>query len=315
LTLSTVAVIVTCYNQERFIRQALDSILTQTQPADEIVVIDGFSQDRSVSAITEWIAENDASVTFVAHDRNYGLCATLNQAMGLITSEFVVTLYGDDWLEPQRLETQSAVLAAASDDVCMVVSSMREVDRRGIPILVHDFRGRVEPLASLAPAARVESLVGENVIPSPAVMIRADRVREVGGYDESLTFDDYDMWMRLLGQYTLVYEPSVVVDYRILAQSLSRNTDRQGDFLLSEARMIYKHSGTTPTIDATIRMRLLVSAEKLAERRDTRRLREVLSMLRSIDSSWSIRIASLASRLPQGARLVKSMNLLETDER
>jgi glycosyltransferase involved in cell wall biosynthesis len=315
LTLPTVAVIVTCYNQERFIRQALDSILTQTRAADEIVVIDGFSHDRSVVAITDWIAENDVRVTFVAHDRNYGLCATLNQAMTLITSDFVVTLYGDDWLEPQRLETQSAVLAAASDDVCMVVSSMREVDRRGIPILVHDLRGSIEPLASLTPAARVESLVGENVIPSPAVMVRADRVREVGGYDESLTFDDYDMWMRLLGHYTLVYEPSVVVNYRILAQSLSRSTDRHGDFLLSEARMIFKHSSTTPTIDATIRKRLLVSAEKLADRLDARRLRDMLGMLRSIDSSWNIRVASLASHLPRGARLVKRMNLLETNER
>lgn len=305
----------TCYNQERFIRQALDSILTQTQRADEIVVVDGFSRDRSVAAIIEWIAENDAPVTFVAHDRNYGLCATLNQAMGLITSDFVVTLYGDDWLEPGRLETQSALLATASDDVCMVVSSMREVDRRGIPILVNDFRARVEPLASLSPAARVESLVGENVIPSPAVMVRADRVREVGGYDESLTFDDYDMWMRLLGRYTFVYEPSVVVDYRILAHSLSRNTDRHGDFLLSEARMIFKHSGTTPTINATIRRRLLVTAEKLAERDDSRRLREVLGMVRSIDSSWDMRVASGASRLPHGARLVKSMKLLESHER
>lgn len=315
MTLPTVAVIVTCYNQERFIRQALDSILTQTQRADEIVVVDGFSRDRSVAAIIEWIAENDAPVTFVAHDRNYGLCATLNQAMGLITSDFVVTLYGDDWLEPGRLETQSALLATASDDVCMVVSSMREVDRRGIPILVNDFRARVEPLASLSPAARVESLVGENVIPSPAVMVRADRVREVGGYDESLTFDDYDMWMRLLGRYTFVYEPSVVVDYRILAHSLSRNTDRHGDFLLSEARMIFKHSGTTPTINATIRRRLLVTAEKLAERDDSRRLREVLGMVRSIDSSWDMRVASGASRLPHGARLVKSMKLLESHER
>ena len=235
--------------------------------------------------------------------------------MGLITSDFVVTLYGDDWLEPDRLETQSAFLATASNDVCMVVSSMREVDRRGIPILVNDFRARVEPLASLSPAARVESLVGENVIPSPAVMVRADRVREVGGYDESLTFDDYDMWMRLLGRYTLVYEPSVVVDYRILAHSLSRNTDRHGDFLLSEARMIFKHSGTTPTINATIRRRLIVTAEKLAERDDSRRLREVLGMVRSIDSSWDMRVASGASRLPHGARLVKSMKLLETHER
>ena len=134
MTQPTVAVIVTCYNQERYIRQALDSIITQTQLPAEIVVIDGFSHDRSVAAIEEWMAETGTSITFIAHDRNYGLCATLNQAMGLITSEFVVTLYGDDWLEPDRLETQTPILAQAADDVCMVVSSMREVDRRGVPV-------------------------------------------------------------------------------------------------------------------------------------------------------------------------------------
>jgi glycosyltransferase involved in cell wall biosynthesis len=314
LTLPTVAVIVTCYNQERFIRQALDSIAAQTQPADEIVVIDGFSHDRSVSAIEEWIAENDVAITFVAHDRNYGLCATLNQAMDLITSEFVVTLYGDDWLEPERLAVQSAVLAASPDDVCMVVGSMREVDRRGAPVIDHDFGPRVEALTRLTPAQRVESLVGENVIPSPAVMLRSALVREVGGYDESLTFDDYDMWMRLLGRYTLVYDPTIVVDYRVLAQSLSRNTGRHGDFLLSEARMIYKHVGTTPTIDATIATRLLVSGRKLADRDDTRRLRYLLGMLRTVDGRWRIRFASAAVRLPRGARLVKNLRLLESDE-
>ena len=102
---------------------------------------------------------------------------------------------------------------------------------------------------------------------------------------------------------------------RLLGEDAGDRGNRHGDFLLSEARMIFKHSGTTPTINATIRRRLLVTAEKLAERDDSRRLREVLGMVRSIDSSWNIRVASGASRLPRGARLVKSMKLLETHER
>lgn len=310
----SVGIIVTCYNQERFIRQALDSLLVQTQPPDEIVVIDGFSHDRSVAVIREWIAENDAPITFIAHDRNYGLCATLNQAMALITTEFVATLYGDDWLEPQRLEVQSRVLAGAPADVCMVVGSMREVDRRGAPVLVHDFRARVESLAYLPPDERVARLVAENTIPSPAVMLRADLVREVGGYDETLTFDDYDMWMRLLSKYTLVYDPTVVVDYRVLQQSLSRNTSRQGDFLLSEAKMIFKWADLTPTINAVIRQRLLVSGRKLAERGDTARLRVLLGMLTTIDTAWRIRLGSVIARLPGGAGSVRRLQLLGTDE-
>jgi glycosyltransferase involved in cell wall biosynthesis len=305
LTHPTVAVIVTCYNQERYIRQALDSLVHQSKRPTEIVVIDGFSHDRSVAVIGEWISENDVPITFIAHDRNYGLCATLNQAMSLITSDFVVTLYGDDWLELHRLETQSSLLSQAPTDVCMVVSSMREVDRRGVPVLTHDFRDRVHPLTLLAPAERVETLVAENKIPSPAVMLRANRVREVGGYDESLTFDDYDMWMRLLSKYTLIYDPSIVVNYRVLQQSLSRNTARHGDFLLSEAKMIFKHVGLTATINQTIRDRLIVSGQKR---------RVLLKMLRSVDPTWQIRRGAFAALLPQGAKTIHKMRLLETNE-
>lgn len=314
MTKPTVAVLVTCYNQERFIRQALDSLLAQTQLPDEIVVIDGFSHDRSVEAIREWIADNDAPVTFIAHDRNYGLCATLNQGMDNISSDHVVTLYGDDWLDPTRIEHQSALLAEAADDVCMVIGSMREVNHRGAPILVHDFRERVAPLISLSAPQRVESLVAENTIPSPAVMLRADLVREVGGYDETLTFDDYDMWMRLLSRYTLLYDPKVVVSYRILAQSLSRNTSRHGDFLLSEAKMIFKHVDTTPTINEKIRDRLRATGTKLAERGDTPRLRVLLDMLSAVDASPSVRVASRAARRRNGASTVHKKRLLENDE-
>ncbi|WP_454169935.1 glycosyltransferase family 2 protein [Microbacterium paulum] len=278
---SRTAVIVTCYNQERFIRQSLDSIAAQTRAASEVVVIDGCSQDRSVRVIERWIAENDMPITFIAHDRNYGLCATLNQGMSEISSDFVLTLYGDDWLEPTRIEHQAPVLEGGPKDVCMVVGNMREVDRRGIPIVEHDYSARITPLESMTGAERVASLIAENVIPSPAVLLKADEVRRVGGYDESLTFDDYDMWLRLLSERTLLFAPDIVVNYRLLGSSLSRNPDRHGDFLLSEARMMFKHSGR-PETDAAMLPRLQRSAQTLKGMGDAARLEKVESMIRSL---------------------------------
>ncbi|WP_275891105.1 glycosyltransferase family 2 protein [Microbacterium hominis] len=279
---SRTAVIVTCYNQERFIRQSLDSIAAQTREASEVVVIDGCSQDRSVRVIERWIAENDMPITFIAHDRNYGLCATLNQGMSEISSDFVLTLYGDDWLEPTRIERQVPVLESASEDVCMVVGNMREVDRRGIPIVDHDYSDRIAPLQTMSGAERLASLVSENVIPSPAVLLKADEVRRVGGYDESLTFDDYDMWLRLLKERTLLFEPDIVVNYRLLGSSLSRNPDRHGDFLLSEARMMFKHRGT-PETDHAMVPRLRRSAQTLQAMGDIARLERVEWMIRAVE--------------------------------
>ena len=278
----TVGVIVTCYNQERFIRQALDSIAAQTYQPRDVVVIDGFSSDRSVATIEDWMTETGYPITFIRHDRNYGLCATLNQGMDHVTSDFVLTLYGDDWLEPDRIAIQAPLLAASPPDVCMVVGSMREVDRYGETIVDHDYSERVEPLVHADPDERILRLVTANTIPSPAVMLRAAAVREVGGYDETLTFDDYDMWMRLLSTRTLRYHPDIVVNYRLLASSLSRSKERFGDFLLSEARMVAKHIGRTPAIDAAIAARLEASGRKLVEMEDGKRLASLLTLLDTV---------------------------------
>lgn len=279
------AVIVTCYNQERFIRQSLDSIAAQTRAASEIVVIDGFSQDRSVSVIERWIAEHELPVTFVAHDRNHGLCATLNQGMALISSDFVLTLYGDDWLEPTRIACQAPLLEEADENVCMVVGNMREVDRRGIPIVDHDYSARIAPLEEMSGPQRLASLITENVIPSPAVLLRADHVRQVGGYDEQLTFDDYDMWLRLLSRSTLQFHPDIVVNYRLLAASLSRSPDRHGDFLLSEAKMMFKHAGLSADIDSRISRRILRTADALERAGDLVRLAQVRRMLGELSAA------------------------------
>ncbi len=278
----SVAVIVTCYNQERYIRQALDSIVAQTLQPQDVVVIDGFSSDRSVEVIQDWMDETGYPITFIAHDRNYGLCATLNQGMDNLSSDFVCTLYGDDWLEPDRFARQAPLLAAAPDDVCMVVGSMREVDRFGERIADHDFTERVAPLVDASRQDRLHRLIVANTIPSPAVMLRADAVRAVGGYDETLTFDDYDMWMRLLTRYDLAFDPAIVVNYRLLPSSLSRSRDRYGDFLLSEARMIHKHAGISPEIDEAIRTRLVATEGLLVGFADQPRLERLRGLLEDL---------------------------------
>lgn len=306
------AIIVTCYNQERFIRQALDSIEWQTVAADQIIIIDGFSRDRSVHVINEWLAEfGDDRYTFIAHDKNYGLCFTLNQAMELVTADYVATLYGDDWLEPDRLERQVPLLASAPDTTCMAIGSMREVNHRGIPIVDHDFTGRIAPLLAMDRAHRVESLVAENVIPSPGVLLRANAVREVGGYDEALTFDDYDMWMRLLMKYDLVFESAIVVNYRILSNSLSRSSERYGDFLLSEARMIFKQRHVTSTVGPVVARRLKHTAVKLLQRSDRDRLRVVLAMLAEVEPTRRNQLALVMSRLPGGLPFLRRTKIVE----
>lgn len=300
MTVPPTAVIVTCYNQERFIRQALDSLAAQTVAPSEIVVIDGHSHDRSVRVIEQWIEQHSLSVELIAHDRNYGLCAALNQGMDAISSPFVLTLYGDDWLEPTRIERQAPILAASGHEVAMAVGMMREVDRRGIPLVEHDYSETLTALSESSAQERLAHLIRRNTIPSPAVLLKSDYVRAVGGYDETLAFDDYDLWLRLLSRWNLTYHQDIVVNYRFLDDSLSRNPDRRGDFLLSEARMVHKHRGISPKIDRLIGNRIASNARLLAGLGDARRFRAAMALL--ADVSPDQRRVLSRSRLPGGLR-------------
>ncbi|MET0735106.1 MAG: glycosyltransferase [Microbacterium sp.] len=303
------AAIVTCYNQERFIRQALDSLVAQTVPPAEVVVIDGHSSDRSVAVIERWIAENEVpfELTFIRHDRNYGLCATLNQGMAAISSEFVLTLYGDDWLDARRIEIQAPILAETTDDVAMAIGNLREVDRRGVPLAEIDYSAKLAPLHEMSPVRRLASLITENVIASPAVLLKADHVRAVGGYDESLTFDDYDMWLRLLSVSTFVHHHDIVVNYRILGNSLSRSRERHGDFLLSEAKMVSKHRGIDSDIDARIARRLDATVAKLAEMDDAARLRAVARLQEQLGRTRGTSLVRALTRVPGGTGLIAAL--------
>lgn len=310
----SVAVIVTCYNQERYIEQALDSLLAQTVMPEQVIVIDGHSSDRSVTVIEDWMTEHpEFPITFIAHDKNYGLNATLNQGMEYVTSQFVMTLYGDDWLEPDRIAVQAPLLSATNDDVCMVIGSMREVDSRGNVILDHDFGTRVTPLAKATAEERLSLLITQNVIPSPAVLLKTDAVRKIGGYDTSLTFDDYDLWLRLLSQFSLIFDSRIVVNYRILGNSLSRNVDRHGDFLLSEARMVHKHLGKSTELDEIIKSRLLGNAQALLALRDEFRLDIALQLL--LEAGKDTRVMNALSVLAQPGGIDQLMRngLIEND--
>lgn len=309
---STVAVIVTCYNQERYVRQALDSLLAQSRRPDQVVIMDGGSVDRSVRVIEQWLSEHDVEAIFIPLRTNIGLCATLNRAMEEVTSEFVITLYADDWLLPKRIEVQRRALGEAAANVCMAVGDMRIVDRRGAQIWEMRYQDALSQLQSLQPVERVESLVEKNVIPSPAVMLRVEHVRSAGGYDESLSFDDYDLWMRLLGTYDLTHVPVFVTAYREYDSSFSRSKDRRGEFLLSEAKMMAKHTNLTPTINERIMRRLRASSAELVEMDDRSRLAVVVDLMRAVDTHGKIRLlmARQMLRHPGGMAYVKRLGLL-----
>ena len=301
-----VTIIVTCYNHQAFVEQCLESLAAQTVAPRQVIIVDDASSDASAEVIERWLAQSGKAWSFIHHDVNRGLCPTLNEALALVEGKYYCHLSADDWQEHDRLERQVGVFETLPDDVAFMVSDFREVEAGGGILVDHDFSRRFGDLAVQSDStALLARLLSENVIPAPAVMMRTHLVRDAGGYDEELDFEDYDLWLRLATTHQMGYAPGIVASYRVVGSGMSRNPRRRARFLGSEAAMLAKHIGSTPENDATITRRLLAIAGGLLELDATTEVRTVLGYASAASKDpWVHRMHRLARR-PGGVRSLK----------
>lgn len=247
----------TCYNHQAYIEQCLASILDQDCVPREVVVIDDFSVDDSAAVIEHWIARHGAPFRFVKHHANLGVCASLNEALGGADTAYFCHISGDDWIPTDRIRLQARELDHLPEETAAVLGDVIEVDAGGLTLTTHDVGQRLAGL--LGPTNRValyEQLLRENVIPAPAVMLRTSAILEVGGFDETLTFEDYDMWLNLSTKFSFAHTPTPVSYYRQLNTSLTRNPRRAQEMLTSQIRLLEKHLGRSEAYDAIIADRI-----------------------------------------------------------
>ena len=215
-----VSVLLTTYNHARFAEEALDSLAAQTFRDFEVVATDDFSTDESVDVVRSWIDAHDVPVSLVANKRNIGICAVRNQALARARGEVVCSLSGDDLFEPDRLARQSDALVSADADVAVVYSDVRTCEEDGhvrddsyLDLLLHGDRPEGFVFTELQRRC---------FIAAPGVMVRRASIEAVGGYDESLLFEDWDMWLRLADKFRFSYLPGVVATHRLTRSGLSR---------------------------------------------------------------------------------------------
>jgi glycosyltransferase involved in cell wall biosynthesis len=204
-----VSIILTCFNHQEFLVQALEGVRAQSYRPLQLIVTDDASADDSADRIASWLAANWPDAVFIRHERNRGLCRTLNEALGEATGEYVSISSSDDWMEPGRIERLVEEFAGAPDEVGLVYSGVRVVDEDGTEVaLVH-----VEP-GSLPSGQIFAQQLALPLIPTPTVLLRRSVFDEVGGYNEDDPLEDYDMWLRVCRRYHARHVPAALVNFR-----------------------------------------------------------------------------------------------------
>ena len=116
-SIPTISVVIPCYNAESFLRETIDSALSQTHPPKEVIVVNDESTDGSAA-----IAESYGPPVRVIHQRNQGETASRNTGMAAATGDWIALLDADDLWVPNKLERQLAALKDAPEDIVCVYS-------------------------------------------------------------------------------------------------------------------------------------------------------------------------------------------------
>ena len=186
-----ISCIVTCYNQEDTVGEAILSLLRQTRRPDEIVAADDGSTDGS-RLLIESMANEHPIITPVFRERNLGVTVNRDLAVRQTDSDFVTTLDGDDYHLPGKLAGESAAIERTSAAVAFS-------DQR----LVHVATGRTdfEHLGSFATFSKKERvrwmLAARTHVPRD-VLVAKDLHMRMGGYRrEGEPYEDWDYKIRL----------------------------------------------------------------------------------------------------------------------
>jgi len=252
-----VTVIVVGYNHSAYVAEALDSALAQTYVPRRLVIADDASADGSVEVVRRWMEEHPGvGVRTIFHHTNTGLCAILNEALGLVETPLYAYLSADDRMLPHRLETQVARWLEEDRRPPAVYSDALRIDAYGC---------RLEPdYGALNGWDRVGSFEGDlhtellrhNWIPAASVLLDTQAVRSVGGYNEAWFYEDHDLWLRLSAATAgIAYVDEPLVEVRELVSSLG-STGFGGDkplHLAARLGILLDQFGVSEDGDAYIR--------------------------------------------------------------
>jgi glycosyltransferase involved in cell wall biosynthesis len=208
-----------CYNHARFVEAALESIEAQAYSNLHLVIVDDCSTDGSANIIRHWLREHWPSAVLVSHETNHGVCRSCNDALAHSKGKYIRFLSADDLWLPGSLSRQVEFMEELPEEVGVLYSDAYKIDESGesLPGL---FIEAQRSLPGIPEGSLFDTLIEGNFIPAMTALIRRGCFERVGGYDETLAFEDWDMWLRLSHRYGFRYLPEPTAKYRVVTTSM-----------------------------------------------------------------------------------------------
>ena len=238
-----VTIICIAFNHERWIEKALISVILQDYQHKELIVVDNGSKDQSATIIKDWVMKNseDISVQEIYKGESEPYCQLFNEILNQVESQFVVDLSGDDFLYPMHLSASIARIKSVPD-TAFVFSDAIILDEDGKETSFYSLSDYEELKELTQKNGMYEALIRRSYISAPSVVFNAEILKQVGGYDATLTYEDFDIQLRLVRDFAVVFSDHIGVLKRKHEHSLSASQYRryQSQMLPSTLRVCEK---------------------------------------------------------------------------
>lgn len=244
-TPSLVSVLIPLYNHARYVTRCLESVLEDGYPRVEILIIDDGSKDDSAALARYWYEGTDAlriERFELESCPNKGVIRTLNQLVAKARGEYVILLASDDFLLPGGIATRLEYLRmnphkiAVFGDCIVVDDGGTKTHDSGIVDL---YGGHIKCL--LNDDLLALELICNWCVPGPGFMARRELYERIGLYDESLTIEDWDMYLRIAAAGLLGFIPGPVAAYRYHGENSVLNEQMRSSQLDSIMRTAWKN--------------------------------------------------------------------------
>lgn len=213
----SVSVICLCYNQATFVADAIQSVFTQDHSNVELIVVDDGSKDGSKEIIKDQLKNLQSQ--FIDLKENVGNCVAFNHGLKEAKGEFIIDLAADDVLYPNRI---SEGLRFFKHDIGVHFCDVMLFNEKGENIRTHYRRNKEGILLERVPEGDIyEQLIAKYFISPPAMMIRRTVLDELDGYDEKLSYEDFDFWIRSSRNWRYSFSDQVLVGKRVVTNSFS----------------------------------------------------------------------------------------------
>ncbi len=234
-----VSVICLCYQHEKYVKKALESVIFQSYPHIELLIVDDASTDQSTKIIQSFINElalyKDAfqnplqaearanmRIEFWINSDNKGNCTTFNAAFKEAKGKYIIDLAADDVLLDDRIATQVDIFEQLPSKYGVVFSNALHIDASGRVLYPHHPIDSLEKSKEKIPTGDIYQAVLEKYfISTPTMMIKKAVLDELGGYDEDLSYEDFDFWVRSSRKYFYHYQDKITTLKRMLPISHS----------------------------------------------------------------------------------------------